>query len=128
MKFNNGASYLNKEDWDKTSVYLDMLKPILEPIAKKFNLNVRCGSRWPYIELYEQSFKNLNSFRVLLGEELLENNEIVFHLVHQLFTRNILLKMKVVNSEKLNTYDVENFSDLKKISSDIEQWLNKKMI
>ncbi len=127
MKFNAGASYLKESEWDSMSAYLEPFVSGLASVSKKFSLNLKCGTRWPAIELSKKVGGKIDSFKLLLNGDYLEDEQVFFELVYSRFSKKMFGAACVEKTENLGSYNLGEMSNYEFVLKDIESKLTNKL-
>lgn len=127
MKFNAGASYLEENKWDSISVYLDPFVSGLTSISNELSLKVECGKRWPAIELSRKAGEKIDSFKLSLNSNYLEDEQVFFELAYNQFSKKIFGSTSVEKAEILGSYSLRDMEDLKFVLNDVKSKLTSKL-
>lgn len=128
MKFNAGASYLKENEWDSMSVYLEPLVGELANISKEFSLKLECGKRWPAIELSRKNGEKIDSFKLSLNSNYLEDKQVFFEFVYNQFSKKIFGGSSVEKTEALGSYNPQEMKNFKFVLEDVKNKLKNKVL
>ena len=127
MKFNAGASYLKENEWDSMSVYLEPLVGELANISKELSLKLECGKRWPAIELSRKNGEKIDSFKLSLNSNYLEDKQVFFEFVYNQFSKKIFGGGSVEKTEALGSYNPQEMKNFKFVLEDVKNKLKNKV-
>ena len=127
MRFNAGSSYLNEKDWNSISEYFKPLITGLKNISTDLLLQLEYGVRWPVIELSREDNERIDSFKLSLNSNYLEDEKIFFELIHTEFSKKRFCNPCLEKTEKLSIYSLKEMKDHLFILQDIERRLSNEI-
>ncbi|MDP5211318.1 hypothetical protein [Microbulbifer sp. 2205BS26-8] len=128
MKYNAGASYLKENEWNSISVYLDPFVDDLISISNEQSLKFECGKRWPSLEMSRERRGILESFKLSLNSNYLEDNRVFFEFFYNKFSKKIFGNASVEKTEILGSYSLQEMNDFNSVLNDIKSKLGEIML
>jgi hypothetical protein len=119
MKFDPSASHIPEKEWVTISKFLEPFETLLTPVADALDMHIRCGKRWPYIELYETRLRTRRAFRLTLNYQYLENSDVFFELIEEQISRPKLFGGRSKTIRCIAKYRQEDMLNTQVVVADI---------
>lgn len=119
MKYDSGASFLSKTDWELATKPIDDFDGIFISIAKELGFKCCIGQRWPALLIFREGMLWREEFSLTLKRDYLDDNVVSFELIHNTYVGLKLFNRKVEKSEVLIVFSAEELTNNNAASNEI---------